>query len=158
MVHGLKVLSIYQSFGGNTAELNEYIRDEFMARLPDVSYESTKIRRGDIPDIGLSYKEYDLILIGAFTIGKGQVQRNMQDFYVKNIVSLRDSAVYYFGTGDTQFGGDELFCNAIDILNSKAPSSLPPLKVEQSVRGSQEKLVGHWVDRVLKDLKLEEYN
>lgn len=57
-----------------------------------------------------------------------------------------------FGTGETQFGGDELFCLAAVKLARFYDSKWQPLKIEQSPRGSQETRVKEWVEGVLSDV------
>jgi flavodoxin I len=57
--------------------------------------------------------------------------------------------VFIFGTGDTQFGGDTLFCKAANKLAKFYASPFPLLKIEQSPRGPQEKIVMRWTEGVV---------
>ena len=149
-----KIAVLYYSMSGNTKELAERVASIMSDLLPsDVSVELIRlsaVKREKTPKIDV---DYDAYLIGTFTWGKGEVHEQAQRFFVKNIDELRRKPVYYFGTGDTQFGGDELFCNALDVLNSKVPSDYPLLRIEQSPRGSQEKLVDEWCTNLVSLLK-----
>lgn len=149
-----KIAVLYYSMSGNTKELAERVASIMTDSLPsDVSVELIRlsaVKREETPMIDGAYDAY---LIGTFTWGKGEVHDQAQRFFVKNISVLRSTPVYYFGTGDTQFGGDELFCNALDVLNSKVPTDYDLLKVEQSVRGSQEQLVYDWCTNLARILK-----
>lgn len=145
----MKVLKIVQSFSGNTMELSELIEKNLFELDSSIQITTVKLKRKEKIDL-TNYQNYDMIMLGTFTWGKGAVHRDMQQLFVDNIAYLRTLPIVYFGTGDTQFGGDELFCNAIEILNSKVPSSYPLLKIEQSPRGSQEVKVKQWCKQILK--------
>lgn len=54
----------------------------------------------------------------------------MKDFIWE--IGYKPENVAVFGTGDTQFGGDELFCKAVDKLVQFYNSKWPGLKIEQS--------------------------
>ena len=135
------VLIAYHSFSGNTKEVAEIISKEF--DRSGVGYDTYVIplhRNAKVIDL----TPYDHVLIGTFTWGKGEAPDGLKRFYIDHIEELRNTNVYYFGSGDTQFGGDDLFCSALDVLNDKVPSSAPLLKVEQSPRGTQEADVIEW--------------
>lgn len=68
-------------------------------------------------------------------------------------VGYKPGNMVIFGTGDTQFGGDDLFCRAADKLARFYESSFPVLKVEQSPRGSQENKIEQWLEGVLDNAK-----
>lgn len=86
-------------------------------------------------------------MIGTFTWGKGATPDDVKDFVYE--IGYKPPNVFIFGTGDTQFGGDTLFCHATDKLAKFYQSSYEPLKIEQSPRGSQETKVMEWTEGVL---------
>ncbi len=94
---------------------------------------------------------YDMIFIGSFTWEMGATPDEVKDFVLE--VGYKPDNVAIFGTGETQFGGDELFCLAVDKLATFYASRWPGLKIEQSPRGSQEQLVENWLEGVLHDVK-----
>lgn len=129
------------SYGGNTDDVAEIIENT----IPD-SYNVQRydIGWGEIPDLS----SYDLIIVGTFTYGKGAVPDDFKDFILK--VGYKPDNIAIFGTGDTQFGGDDLFCHAVDKLHKFYNSKYPKLKIEQSPRNSQEEKVKTWTREVLK--------
>ncbi|GIN22508.1 flavodoxin [Siminovitchia fordii] len=136
-----KAIICYVSFSGNTREVAETIEEH----LKNINFEVDLywIGTGSIPDLS----KYDLILIGTFTWGEGETPEEMKDFVLD--IGYKPSNVYVFGTGDTQFGGDDLFCIAAEKLSKFYESPLPPLKIEQSPRGAQELLVEQWIKGVV---------
>jgi len=94
---------------------------------------------------------YDLIFIGTFTWEMGATPDEVKDFVLE--VGYKPANVAVFGTGDTQFGGDELYCLAVDKLVTFYQSRWDGLKIEQSPRGSQEFMVKNWLEGVLHDVK-----
>lgn len=94
---------------------------------------------------------YDYIILGTFTWGKGRVPQDFKDFIWETGVKPKNVAV--FGTGDTQFGGDDLFCGAVDKLIKFYDSQYDGLKIEQSPRGNQEGKVREWIDGVISTWK-----
>ena len=145
----MKLLKVTQSFSGNTLELSELIEKNLLELNSSLTIDNINLKRKQRINL-TNDTNYDMILLGTFTWGKGEVHTDMQQFFVDNIQILRNTNVAYFGTGDTQFGGDLLFCNALDVLHSKAPSIFPLLKIEQSPRGSQEDKVRQWCKTILK--------
>ena len=94
---------------------------------------------------------YDLIFIGTFTWEMGLTPDEVKDFVLE--VGYKPDNVAVFGTGETQFGGDELYCRAVVKLAKFYNSKWDGLKIEQSPRGSQEQLVIEWLEGVLHDVK-----
>ena len=82
------------------------------------------------------------MLIGSFTWEQGATPDEVKDFVAD--VGYKPENVYVFGTGDTQFGGDALFCNAAVKLARFYASAYEPLKIEQSPRGVQQEKVIEW--------------
>src|SRR5699024_1676916 len=87
---------------------------------------------------------YDLIFVGTFTWDYGQTPDEVKDFVLE--VGYKPPNVFIFGTGDTQFGGEELFCLAAEKLATFYHSARRPLKIEQSPRGTQEKMITTWME------------
>ncbi|SFA96173.1 ribonucleotide reductase-associated flavodoxin, putative [Lentibacillus halodurans] len=94
---------------------------------------------------------YDLIFLGTFTWEMGATPDEVKDFVLE--IGYKPNNVALFGTGDTQFGGDDLFCLAVDKLAAFYESRWPGLKIEQSPRGSQELIVEKWLEGVLHHVK-----
>jgi len=144
VVPKLKVLIAYLSYSGNTKETAELLASWCRARGMAV----------DMHEIGISPpfspRDYDLILVGTFTWERGATPEEVKDFVLE--IGWKPPNVAVFGTGETQFGGDDLFCLAARKL-AFYNSPWEPLKIEQSPRGSQEKEVEKWIEGVLEDAK-----
>lgn len=137
----MKAIICYLSYSGNTEEVAELLKKQLEASNFEIDMYS--IGYGVIPNLFA----YDLVFLGTFTWDKGSTPEEMKDFAKE--VEGKPNNVYVFGSGDTQFGGDDLFCNAVDKLARFYNSEYPGLKIEQSPRGSQEKLVSKWLKGVL---------
>lgn len=162
---------MYSSMSGNTQEVAELIRDHleengeltFLIRLQhdgQFIHEDFVAMNKFYTD-GIVAGEETRCWLGTYTWGQGEVP----DEWEKACSTYNDFLVKWetrvFGTGDTQFGGDKLFCSATevitDILVSGSVSVLgSPLKIEQSPRGSQEQKVKDWVDQDWEELWEEE--
>ncbi|MBS4199413.1 flavodoxin [Bacillus sp. FJAT-49732] len=142
----MRVLICYASFSGNTKETAELIAETLMKEQYDIKL--YRIGTGQIPDPSL----FDVMMIGSFTWAKGATPNDVKDFVYE--IGYKPPHVYVFGTGDTQFGGDYLFCNAVEKLAKFYNSSYEPLKIEQSPRGSQESKVIAWTKGVIKHCQL----
>jgi predicted ribonucleotide reductase-associated flavodoxin len=103
-------------------------------------------------DAPIDPEVYDYIFIGTFTWDRGRTPDEVKDFILE--IGYKPANIAVFGTGDTQFGGDELFCGAVDKLTTFYDSQWSGLKIEQSPRGSQERLVDEWIEGVLHDVKV----
>lgn len=141
----VRVLISYLSYSGNTEEvahlLGKYLMDKgFYVDWCDISIERPS-----------NLAKYDYMFIGTFTWGRGQTPEEVKDFVYD--IGYKPENVAIFGTGDTQFGGDVLFCRAVDKLVKFYESKWPGLKIEQSPRGVQEKKVCEWLERVLQNEK-----
>ncbi len=137
----MKVVICYLSYSGNTEEIAELLKVQLEA--DDIDVDMYCIGYGVMPNLF----EYDLVFLGTFTWDKGSTPEEMKEFARE--VEGKPNNVYVFGSGDTQFGGDELYCRAVDKLARFYNSGYPGLKIEQSPRGSQEKLVSKWLEGVL---------
>ncbi|GGJ82414.1 flavodoxin [Lentibacillus kapialis] len=141
----MKTLIAYLSYSGNTMETADIMADylETDGVIVDLH------RIGIDPPVDAS--AYDLIFIGTFTWDMGATPDEVKDFVLE--VGYKPDNVAIFGTGETQFGGDDLFCLAVNKLVTFYQSRWSGLKVEQSPRGSQENIVKNWLEGVLHDVK-----
>lgn len=135
-------LIAYATWSGNTQEVAEIIEETLRAN--DIEVTSFRIGGGVIP----SPHDYDAMIIGSFTWDKGATPDEVKDFVAD--VGYKPEHVYVFGTGDTQFGGDALFCHAAVKLARFYESDYIPLRIEQSPRGKQEEQVVTWTEGVIK--------
>ena len=141
----MKALISYLSYSGNTEEIAELLQ----VGLETYGYE-TEMRFIE-GDKNIDYVNYDLLFIGTFTWGQGSVPDEIVPFIRR--IKGNPANLYVFGSGDTQFGGDTLFCRAVDLIRNYVGCEYPGLKIEQSPRGSQEALVKEWLEGVIKDAK-----
>ncbi|WP_449354928.1 flavodoxin [Virgibacillus natechei] len=141
----MRTLIAYLSYSGNTEEVADYIE----TKLED---ENLSVERHLIGiDAPVDPEMYDYIFLGTFTWEYGNTPDEVKDFVLE--VGYKPDNIAVFGTGDTQFGGDEIFCRAVDKLVTFYHSRWTGLKIEQSPRGSQEELIDEWVEGVLHDAK-----
>src|SRR5690625_186209 len=105
-----KVLIAYASMSGNTEEVAEIIEEQLLTSGFDV----------DVLSIGVNSKttlinecDYSSVFIGTYTWDLGYAPDEISDFAEVN--SLKNTRVYSFGTGETQFG-DDLYCVASDKI------------------------------------------
>lgn len=139
----MKYLVTYCTFSGNTEEVAEIIEE----RLKEQGHKVDKNLMGIDPPI--NPKEYDAIFFGTFTWDYGKVPDETKDFIEE--IGYKPDNMAIFGTGDTQFGGEELYCRAVDKLVDFYNSDWEGLKIEQSPRGSQEEDVILWVDNIMEE-------
>lgn len=138
----VSIIICYASFSGNTKEVAELIAQT----LADLGHDAVlhRINRNTPPP---DLTPYDMIMMGTFTWGKGVTPAIMKNFVAD--VGYKPEKIAVFGTGDTQFGGDDLFCRAVDRLAVFYESPYTVLKIEQSPRGVQEEKVRKWTKEVL---------
>ena len=141
MVRELRAVIPYLSYSGNTKEVAELIAETLTANNVSPIFHRIGIDLPIVPEAN------DFIFLGTFTWETGSTPDEVKDFILE--VGYKPNNVAVFGTGDTQFGGDDLFCSAVDKLCTFYQSPWVGLKVEQSPRGSQEKLVKKWTEGVL---------
>ena len=142
----MKTLIAYLSYSGNTEEIAHYVEDRL--RQDGCEVDLYEIGFGFVPDMS----KYERIFLGTFTWDLGSTPDEMKDFVLE--VGYKPDNIAVFGSGDTQFGGDELFCRAVDRLARFYESKWDVLKIEQSPRGYQEQLIDQWMERVLEDGKV----
>jgi len=141
----LRALIVYVSYSGNTEEVAEIVGNELTKNGFSIDYYRLEV------DPPLPVEEYDYIFLGTFTWDYGEVPIEVKDFILD--VGYKPENMAIFGTGDTQFGGIEQYCQAVDKLVKFYESPWPGLKIEQSPRGSQEIEVKKWVGGILQDVK-----
>ncbi|WP_284140244.1 MULTISPECIES: flavodoxin [unclassified Virgibacillus] len=141
----MRALVAYLSYSGNTEEVADFIAN----RLTMDGLAVSMHRIGIDPPVFPS--DYDFIFIGTFTWDQGSTPDEVKDFVAE--IGYKPENVAVFGTGDTQFGGDDLFCLAVDKLVRFYESKWPGLKIEQSPRGNQELKIVNWLEGVLENAK-----
>ncbi|RYG72551.1 flavodoxin [Lentibacillus lipolyticus] len=141
----MRCLIAYLSYSGNTKEAADLIASRLTADGAAVGVH----RIGIDPPVDAA--AYDMIFLGTFTWDMGATPDEVKDFVLE--VGYKPDNMAIFGTGETQFGGDDLFCLAVDKLTTFYGSRWPGLKIEQSPRGSQEQMVKNWLEGVLHDVK-----
>lgn len=141
----MRTVICYHSYSGNTEEVAEIIRKSLVSA--EFSVDTHRIGTSSVP----SMQSYDLIFVGTFTWGQGQTPEEVLDFVYE--IGYKPKNVAVFGTGDTQFGGDVLFCKAAEKLHKFYESEYPLLKIEQSPRGHQKPIVQKWVKNIIKSQK-----
>ncbi|MEF2290782.1 MULTISPECIES: flavodoxin [Virgibacillus] len=141
MVSKLRTLIAYLTYSGNTQEVATLIQENLQIK----GVETAVHRIGIDPPVDPAV--YDIIFLGTFTWDRGSTPDEVKDFILE--VGYKPDNVAIFGTGDTQFGGDDLFCRAVDKLVKFYHSPWRGLKIEQSPRGKQEQFVKDWVEGVL---------
>ncbi len=134
-------LIVYASMSGNTQEVADLIDNE----LSELGAIVLTHRIG--AELAPDPREFDAMIIGTYTWDKGATPDEVKDFAAE--LGYKPDNVYVFGTGDTQFGGDALFCNAAVKLARFYESEYPVMKVEQSPRGTQEEVVRNWAQGIM---------
>ncbi|KAA0955790.1 flavodoxin [Sporosarcina sp. ANT_H38] len=138
-------LIVYASWSGNTQEVAEMIEETLVTE--DIAVTTFRIGGGVIPNP----RDFDAMILGSFTWEEGSTPNEVKDFVAD--VGYKPDNVYVFGTGDTQFGGDALFCHAAVKLARFYASPYEPLKIEQSPRGIQQEKVIEWSKGVIRHWK-----
>lgn len=141
----MRILIAYLTYSGNTEEIAQHIEKKL------VQDESATV---DMHEIGIdlvpNIQQYDYIFLGTFTWDYGSTPDEVKDFILE--VGYKPESIAIFGSGDTQFGGEEIYCKAVDKLVTFYGSKWDGLKIEQSPRGSQEELIDQWLEGVLEDV------
>lgn len=139
----MKILIAYASYSGNTKEVAECIASCLRGE------NHVDLHHIDI-DPFVNVDAYDFIFLGTFTWDYGETPEEVKDFVYH--VGYKPENIAIFGTGDTQFGEPYHYCMAVDKLVKFYDSRWGGLKIEQSPRGSQEKIINQWVKGVLRDV------
>ena len=138
----MRILIAYLSYSGNTEEIAELIGQKFESET--VVYHHIGI--DPLPKID----SFDKIFIGTFTWAMGATPDEVKDFVLD--VGYKPTNIAVFGSGETQFGGDHMFCRAAIKLAKFYNSPWAPLRIEQSPRGMQEVKVNDWIEGVMADV------
>lgn len=141
----MRAIIAYLSYSGNTQEIAELIEHS----LKNKKFTVEMHRIGIDPPIDA--EKYDYVFLGTFTWDYGMTPDEVKDFVLE--VGYKPENVAVFGSGDTQFGGEELYCLAVDKLVKFYHSPWAGLKIEQSPRGSQEKIVKEWLEGVVQHVR-----
>lgn len=143
-VNGVQAKSVIcsLSYSGNTDEVADIIENQLKDKNIVVDRHVIGV------DAPLNHNTYDLIFIGTFTWEHGSTPDEVKDFVLE--IGCKPKNIHIFGTGDTQFGGDDLFCAAASKLAKFYETTSEPLKIEQSPRGSQEQTIIKWVNEIIK--------
>lgn len=136
-----KALIAYLSYSGNTEEVAEILAE--VGREYEIDVDMHRIGL----DRPVEAENYDYIFVGSFTWEEGSTPDEVKDFVLE--IGYKPDNVAVFGTGDTQFGGEEYYCIAAVKLAHFYNSKWEVLKIEQSPRGSQELRVVEWMEGVL---------
>lgn len=142
----LRVLNACASWSGNTLEVSDLI--DIVLKEEGFEVFNYDVGLGIVPNPD----DFDVMLLGSFTWEEGSTPDDVKDFVAD--LGVKPSNVYVYGTGDTQFGGDDYFCLAAVKLSKFYGSRKDPLLIEQSPRGSQEKKVLSWAEEVVMDFKI----
>lgn len=142
----MTILIAYLSYSGNTEEVAELIAHQLRSKKYKVDLHHIEL------DPLVDVSQYDYLFLGTFTWDYGCTPDEVKDFVLD--VGYKPDRVAVFGTGDTQFGGEEQYCQAVDKLARFYKSKWSGLKIEQSPRGSQENKVKQWVEGVLQNAEI----
>src|SRR5690625_3289213 len=126
----MRCLIAYLSYSGNTEEIAQFLEERIWEKGMQVDKHEIGIDPL-IHDISI----YEYIFLGTFTWDLGSVPDEMKDFVLE--IGYKPDNIAVFGSGDTQFGGEELFCKAVEKLVKFYNSQWEGLKIEQSPRGHQ---------------------
>lgn len=138
-------LILYETYSGNTQEVAEIVEEELVARGVEVVMHRNGV--GILPTLS----SFEIILMGTYTWEKGSVPNELKDTIAD--IGYKPNNMVIYGTGDTQFGGDALFCLAVDKLVKFYDSKYTPLKIEQSPRGTQEQVVRSWAGELYEEYR-----
>jgi len=141
----MRILIAYLTYSGNTEEIAQHIENKFV-QDDGATVDMHEIGIDLVPDL----QQYDYIFLGTFTWDYGSTPDEVKDFILE--VGYKPESIAIFGSGDTQFGGEEIYCKAVDKLVTFYGSKWDGLKIEQSPRGSQEELIDQWLEGVLEDV------
>ena len=100
------VAIVYASLSGNTEELAQVIYRIFLTKSVQISI----YRIEEFPVSDLCH--YDVIAIGTYTWGNGDIPKEMRQLYQAfESISRKDMTTAVFGTGDSCY---PMFCGAVD--------------------------------------------
>src|SRR5699024_3012886 len=100
MVEAKKAIICYLSYSGNTEEIAEIIEMALIEDNVDIDMHEIAI------DTSVYLEKSDFIFIGTFTWEYGSPPDEVKDFVLE--IGYKPDNIAVLGSGDTQFGGDEL--------------------------------------------------
>ncbi|MDF2790981.1 MAG: flavodoxin [Neobacillus sp.] len=102
----LSVAIVYASVSGNTKELAEELYQILLTKSVELSFYSVE----EFSTSDLCY--YDVIAIGTYTWGNGDIPMEMRKLYnTFESIGRKDITTAVFGTGDSFY---PMFCGAVD--------------------------------------------
>lgn len=106
-----KILIVYASLTGNTEEIAELIAVGIKTAGGQAVLKS-------VTDCNaFEIREYEAVLLGAYTWGDGELPDEFLDFYEElDELELQGINAAAFGSGDT---GYEIYCGAVDLIEAK---------------------------------------
>ncbi|PZG46802.1 flavodoxin [Listeria ivanovii] len=138
----MRILLAYDSLSGNT----KMVADEIEGILVSEGHDVVSFRVSPMAEYPLD-EDFDLYMLGAWTVDYGRTPPDMKDFIAELAVKPKNVAI--FGTGETQWGM-EFYCGAVDRMAAYFGTSYPTLKVEQMPHTKQDRLAIHrWVKEIL---------
>ena len=144
----MKMAIIYSSRTGNTEELIQYLNELFLSHFVKVDlYQVGKFSLSRLP-------EYDVVVIGTYTWGKGEIPPEMvllyEAFENQNVKHILTGVV---GTGDRFYSH---FCGAVDQFRDMLyvqTNLVVTLKVELSPQQSDRDRCTKFVKLILERMK-----
>ena len=144
----MKMAIIYSSKTGNTEELIQYLNKLFLSHFVKVElYQVGQFSLSKLP-------EYDVVVIGTYTWGKGEIPTEMiplyQAFENQNVKHILTGVV---GTGDRFYSH---FCGAVDGYRDMLyvqTNLTVTLKVELSLQQSDMSRCTKFVELILQRMK-----
>ncbi|EAC4811661.1 flavodoxin [Listeria monocytogenes] len=138
----MRILLAYDSLSGNT----KMVADEIEEILISEGHEVVSFRVSPLAEYPLD-EDFDLYVLGAWTVDYGRTPPDMKDFIAELAVKPKNVAV--FGTGETQWGMD-FYCGAVDRMAKYFGTSYPTLKIEQMPHTEQDVAdIDNWVKKIL---------
>lgn len=141
-----KILLAYDSLSGNTKSVADIIFNNLIKSgvcKNNITYIHTSLKNYFSMDLN---SNYDLIILGTWTSGRGKVPPSMKNFFKllidKEIINSNNSA--FFGTGESQFG-EEYYCKACINMANFVKCDYPCLLIEQHPHGDDIKKINDWI-------------
>ncbi|WP_338650001.1 flavodoxin [Listeria seeligeri] len=138
----MRILLAYDSLSGNT----KMVADEIETILVSKGHVVVSLRVSSLAEYPLD-EDFDLYMLGAWTVDYGRTPPDMKDFIAELAVKPKNVAI--FGTGETQWGM-EFYCGAVDRMATYFGTSYPTLKIEQMPHTEQDTTdITNWVNKIL---------
>ncbi|MFZ3591251.1 flavodoxin domain-containing protein [Bacillus sp. DJP31] len=144
-----RVVVIYASVSGNTYTLAQMIYDSLLEE--NLVADMLPINQLTMVDL----QKYDMILIGSYTWGSGEIPKDMLPLYKKfEKGELTRSVTGVFGTGDKCY---PYYCGAVDLFRDMlhVHSNLAvTLKIELMPQQKDKENCKRFVEKVLQRVKV----